>query len=160
MAVAQRWLVRIDPEIYQDPELVDACDRRARFAYLDSLFYLAAGEGPGGMYPADELAREFGREAERVAAQLLTFGLWQDVALGYLVTPYDGCRVVPERRVPIPAGVRLAIYERDGWMCVTCKSGDNLSLDHIIPWSLGGSDEFGNLQTMCRPCNSSKGARV
>ena len=32
--------------------------------------------------------------------------------------------------------------------------------DAIHPYSLGGEDTFDNLQTLCRPCNSRKGARV
>lgn len=63
-------------------------------------------------------------------------------------------------RRKISSTVRLAVYERDGWACVDCGAVEGLSLDHIHPWSLGGSDDFDNLQTMCRPCNSSKGARV
>ena len=157
---SQRWLVRLDPEIHIDVALHDACDRRARFAYLDSLFFLAATDGPGGLYPAAEVDREFGHEATEVTAQLLEFGLWHDAGLGFLVTPYDGCRVIPERRLPIPPEVRLAVYQRDGHRCAECGSADDLSLDHIVPWSLGGSDGPDNLQTLCRPCNSSKGARV
>lgn len=159
-APRQRWLVRIDPEIYRDVELVDACDRRARFAYFGSLFYLAVGDGPSGIYPAGEVVREFGREAAEVSAQLLSFGLWGDAALGFLVVPYAGCCVIPDQRLSISPKVRLAIYERDGWRCVSCGSGDDLTLDHIHPWILGGSDEPANLQTMCRPCNCRKGARV
>jgi HNH endonuclease len=156
----QRWLVRMDPELRRDVELHDACDRRARFAYIDSLFYLASGDGPDGLYPAGEVAREFGSEAAEVTAQLLTFGLWTDAALGFLVTPYAGWRVIPDQRLPIRSEVRLAVYERDGWRCVNCGSGDDLTLDHITPWILGGSDGAENLQTMCRPCNCRKGARV
>lgn len=35
---------------------------------------------------------------------------------------------------------------------------DNLKMevDHIRPWSQGGSDEIWNLQPMCKPCNRSK----
>jgi DNA-directed RNA polymerase subunit RPC12/RpoP len=64
------------------------------------------------------------------------------------------------RRAQIPLALRLEIYARDGYQCVTCGSIVDLSLDHIHPWSLGGSDERENLQTMCRPCNSRKGAKV
>jgi len=34
-----------------------------------------------------EVAREFGREAAEVTAQLLGFGLWNDAALGFFVIP-------------------------------------------------------------------------
>lgn len=63
-------------------------------------------------------------------------------------------------RDPIPGFIRKRVYERDGWRCVSCGSPDNLTLDHIIPWSQNGPDKAGNLQTLCGSCNSSKGARV
>ena len=64
------------------------------------------------------------------------------------------------RRRKIPAALRSWIYARDGHACVTCGSAESLTLDHIKPFSLGGSDEPDNLQTMCLSCNSRKGARV
>lgn len=60
----------------------------------------------------------------------------------------------------IRPSLRAAIYERDGHACLHCGATENLSLDHIHPYSLGGEDTFDNLQTLCRPCNSRKGARV
>ena len=35
-----------------------------------------------------------------------------------------------------------------------------LVIDHIIPWKKGGTIESDNLQTLCDPCNSSKGDRI
>lgn len=46
------------------------------------------------------------------------------------------------------------------FQCVKCKTDKNLTIDHIIPVSKGGGDEISNLQLMCKPCNSRKGARV
>lgn len=67
----------------------------------------------------------------------------------------------PDRqRSKIPPVVRGEVYARDGFACLHCGAKTNLTLDHIHPWSLGGSDEIDNLQTLCRPCNSRKGARV
>lgn len=63
-------------------------------------------------------------------------------------------------RPKIPTATRYAVYDRDGWKCLHCGTGEGLTLDHIVPWSLGGSDDMDNLQTLCQPCNSSKGARV
>lgn len=68
-------------------------------------------------------------------------------------------RKVSPKRKAIPAALRRRVYERDGHACVTCGSTDDLSLDHIVPWSQDGPETEDNLQTMCRPCNSSKGAR-
>lgn len=66
----------------------------------------------------------------------------------------------PKTRQPIPASVRQEVYDRDGLACLHCGATEPLSLDHIYPWSLGGSDEPDNLQTLCRPCNSRKGAKL
>lgn len=58
---------------------------------------------------------------------------------------------------------RLAIYLRDGLACAYCGKGVEdeikLSLDHIQPFSQGGSNHESNLVTCCSTCNSSRGAR-
>jgi len=63
-------------------------------------------------------------------------------------------------RRKIPAAVRRDVHERDGFAYLHCGALDGLTLDHIVPWSIGGSDAADNLQTLCQPCNSKKGARV
>lgn len=63
-------------------------------------------------------------------------------------------------RRAIQPWLRAAVYDRDDRKCVECGSTEYLSLDHIYPFSLGGEDTLENLQTLCRPCNSRKGARV
>ncbi|NJR41179.1 MAG: hypothetical protein HC781_22980 [Leptolyngbyaceae cyanobacterium CSU_1_4] len=42
----------------------------------------------------------------------------------------------------------------------TCGSTQNLTLDHVIPLSKGGSDLPGNLACACLQCNSSKSDRT
>jgi hypothetical protein len=58
---------------------------------------------------------------------------------------------------------RLAIYLRDGLACMYCghsvEDGAALSLDHVKPWSEGGSNSERNLVTCCQKCNSSRGNR-
>lgn len=41
--------------------------------------------------------------------------------------------------------------------CSRCKATKDLTVDHIIPLSAGGSTVESNLQVLCRKCNSSKG---
>lgn len=58
---------------------------------------------------------------------------------------------------------RLAIYLRDGLSCAYCgvavEEGAQLTLDHLQPHSLGGTNDATNLVTCCHRCNSSRGNR-
>jgi HNH endonuclease len=61
-------------------------------------------------------------------------------------------------RQPVDPSLRWAVFQRDGYACVHCGSTSDLTVDHIHPVSLGGIDDPSNLQTLCRSCNSTKGA--
>lgn len=57
---------------------------------------------------------------------------------------------------------RLAIYIRDGLACAYCGATieqTKLTLDHLIPYSEGGSNDQTNLVTCCNSCNSRKGTQ-
>jgi len=49
---------------------------------------------------------------------------------------------------------------RDGYSCQVCGADQNLTVDHLIPISKGGTDDLDNLLTMCGRCNFSKGAKI
>lgn len=60
--------------------------------------------------------------------------------------------------------MRKAVFERDPPFCVWCgvSVGDHrhdrpFTVDHIIPFSMGGSYEPNNLVLACGPCNSRRG---
>jgi predicted RNA-binding Zn-ribbon protein involved in translation (DUF1610 family) len=54
-----------------------------------------------------------------------------------------------------------SIYEYYNYTCVYCnKRGGKLSLEHILPVSRGGSDDFDNLAVACRKCNPTKGKKT
>ncbi len=64
------------------------------------------------------------------------------------------------RREPIPEEVKRLVFQRDGGCCVDCGSNELIQYDHIIPFSIGGSNEPENLQLLCADCNRAKGARL
>lgn len=60
----------------------------------------------------------------------------------------------------LSSATRNAVFERDNHECKHCGSVEDLTVDHIYPESKGGTDEMTNLQTLCRRCNSIKGAAL
>lgn len=66
----------------------------------------------------------------------------------------------PLRRVSLRHLI-APIAERDGHCCHICQrlvATRDRSLDHLVPWSQGGSDEPFNLRLAHRRCNSRRGA--
>jgi hypothetical protein len=60
--------------------------------------------------------------------------------------------------MPISDEIRQIIRERAKYICEYCHSSERLSanrftIDHVIPKSLGGSDETNDLALACRRCN-------
>jgi 5-methylcytosine-specific restriction endonuclease McrA len=43
---------------------------------------------------------------------------------------------------------------------IACGATTNLTLDHVIPRSKGGSNRLENLQLLCQPCNLAKGDKL
>jgi 5-methylcytosine-specific restriction endonuclease McrA len=54
--------------------------------------------------------------------------------------------------------IRRALLATHPW-CRDCGATADLTVDHIVPVARGGGHERHNLQVLCRPCNSRKGAR-
>src|SRR5690242_6025228 len=52
---------------------------------------------------------------------------------------------------------RRAVFARDGWQCQYCGSRANLTVDHVIPRSKGGTSTWENIVASCAPCNRRKG---
>lgn len=64
----------------------------------------------------------------------------------------------PRDRVPIDPGVRAAVLAEG--RCRACGTDRQLEVDHILPWSRGGTNSFENLQALCGNCNRNKGAKT
>jgi hypothetical protein len=52
---------------------------------------------------------------------------------------------------------RFEVLRRDEYTCRYCRSTTNeLTIDHVVPVALGGTDDPSNLVAACRDCNSGK----
>jgi 5-methylcytosine-specific restriction endonuclease McrA len=52
---------------------------------------------------------------------------------------------------------RRAVFARDNWTCQYCGARSNLTVDHVVPRSKGGSSNWENIVASCAPCNRRKG---
>jgi 5-methylcytosine-specific restriction endonuclease McrA len=52
---------------------------------------------------------------------------------------------------------RRAVFARDDWTCQYCGSRSNLTVDHVVPRSKGGTSNWDNIVASCAPCNRRKG---
>lgn len=43
-----------------------------------------------------------------------------------------------------------------GNVCLACGTSDNITVDHVKPLSIGGTNTIDNLQPLCGPCNYRK----
>ena len=67
---------------------------------------------------------------------------------------------VPRREVPFS---RKNIYKRDGYFCQYCgdrPGTQELSIDHVLPRSLGGKSTWENCVLACTDCNAHKANRT
>ena len=65
---------------------------------------------------------------------------------------------IPYKEIPF---TRRNILHRDSYSCQYCTyTGDELTLDHIIPRSRGGGDSWENIVAACVRCNVRKGSRT
>lgn len=124
---------------------LDPGDRRPAALLADAL--------PRSELVLAELRRELtdhggepGRLAERVLADRLH-------GTGNEEFPWRRKRHVPEL-------FRERVRRRDGERCARCGSEEELTADHVRPFSRGGPTVPRNLQLLCHSCNASKNAHT
>jgi 5-methylcytosine-specific restriction endonuclease McrA len=67
---------------------------------------------------------------------------------------------IGKKHVPF---TRWNIYQRDNYQCQYCAEhhkAEDLTFDHVVPASQGGTRHWDNIATACYPCNRRKGART
>ena len=109
-----------------------------------------------------EINREIAKFLKSDAAKLLNKETeYRNIILAIV----EGISVDPKRLFTEDDKLELLRQEtpQDGkYKCKQCRRyfyPDELTVDHIEPWSRGGRTELSNAQLLCRPCNSAKGNR-
>lgn len=105
-----------------------------------------------------------GMTAEQLGAVVLKMaddvqhGRWDEVAALSFTGRITKGVAHPSPRPGIPQAVRRDVLACGS--CRACGSTRRLEVDHIVPWSRGGTHERSNLQALCKSCNRSKQART
>lgn len=59
-----------------------------------------------------------------------------------------------------PAFTRFNVFLRDRFSCQYCGAREDLTFDHVVPRSKGGTTTWDNVVTACSPCNLRKSDRL
>ena len=117
---------------------------------------------------AEDLQRQWvGIDISPKAAELVRYRMGKELALMFqnVVERVD----IPQRTdlgdIPFYRSKdnKKYLYGEQGGICNGCKGHfqiQNMTIDHIIPRSKGGTDHIENLQLLCGHCNSVKGNRA
>lgn len=121
--------------------------------YENSAFYAAKNKilWSIGQY---EVVLRGGTNAKTGQRSVLT--LDTIIALDNGMSPTKYCRSEPALN-------NKQLFARDHFLCAYCgnqHSTGNLTRDHVLPRSRGGSDIWENVVTSCRPCNQRKDNRT
>ena len=66
-------------------------------------------------------------------------------------------------RISIPPEVRKYVFDRNKYQCQSCGKTfleTQLTIDHIIPLALAGTNDISNLHTLCFTCNQKKSDKL
>ena len=100
---------------------------------------------------AIKVMREEGRE-------LVTFPTWSEIGAEPQPPVDRWPNIRAGERQPITSLMRIGVGRRDNFTCRHCHTdcATSFELDHIIPWSAGGSDLSDNLRVFCQQCNQAR----
>lgn len=97
------------------------------------------------------------------------FGSWKKALKEFIKYKNGGKLKIIEEKLTktvkrkINNSVRYDVMKKDNFKCCLCgkspaiDSTITLEIDHIIPISKGGNNDYCNLQTICNKCNNGKG---
>jgi hypothetical protein len=145
-SVNQGAFARLQRDSAETPVLVGEDEARKRYWWL---------------YQDDFYREDEGLDARAVLALILERGNQKDRRVKRAIALMEQSELLAEaKREPIPDEVRVFVWNRDGGRCVRCGGRERLEFDHLIPFSMGGSNTARNLQLLCEACNRAKGASI
>lgn len=74
----------------------------------------------------------------------------------HLYEKYHKDEDIKTKRKTINEKMRDRVLKKYKHKCKECGSTKNLEIDHIIPFSIGGTTDKKNLQVLCKVCNLKK----
>lgn len=153
--------VKLDDGFPDHPKVAQA-GPRAGWIYVCALAYCSRNR-TNGFIPAGAIKglTAFGNPKKHVDA-LVKVGLWDISPGGYSIRDYQPPITVHPMRAAwdaMRAAIAPLIFARDGYRCLLCGASRPLTVDHHVAIVNGGTNDLTNLRTLCRPCNSRKGAR-
>ena len=143
-------------------------------ALLDRIIRASSNEGDVVLDPfcgcatacvaAERLGRQWvGIDLSPLAAKLVNSRLRKDMGLFFDIHHRSD---IPRRTdlgaLPNYRTHKHTLYGKQEGLCAGCRimfPFRNMTVDHIVPQSKGGSDHVANLQLLCAACNSMKGPR-
>ena len=113
---------------------------------------------------AEKLERQWvGIDLSSKAADLVKLRLRKEMGLFYDVRHrLDIPRRLDQGKVPDYRTHKHTLYGVQEGLCAGCRvmfPFRNMTVDHVVPQSKGGTDHMTNLQLLCGACNSMKGTR-
>lgn len=102
------------------------------------------------------LVKEKAKVLKETEQQITNYGNTYNFKIPLVLKLIEMVEIVYKNKVPFS---KKNVFIRDNYSCQYCGINENLSIDHVIPYSKGGKTNFENCVTSCINCNVIKGDR-
>lgn len=159
--MARPW-IKLPTNLLHDPVMGDLSTSAYRL-YIELLLTAGTIDNSGATATEKQLAWLLRKNITKVHCDLVEL-----VQAGLVGDDPDGIihigqweRYAPPVRLPrnLTESDKQEIHERDNYTCVYCGAPSE-HIDHVVPISRGGTDNYENLVASCQSCNLTKGTKL